>query len=68
MSAIGGILSLSKNKISRDCLLQFHDTMLVQKHRGPDKTTFFAFDFNKNTLNSWFSNASVIWDTISICF
>lgn len=50
MSAIGGILSLSKNKISRDCLLQFHDTMLVQKHRGPDKTTFFAFDFNKNTF------------------
>lgn len=50
MSAISGLLSLNKNKIPYEAVLQFHDVMAVQKHRGPDKTQFCAFTFDKEVL------------------
>lgn len=50
MSAISGLLSLNKNKIPYEAVLQFSDVMVVQKHRGPDKTQFCAFTFDKEVL------------------
>lgn len=48
MSAISGIISLNKERIPYETLLQFNRVMQVQKHRGPDATLSCAFDFNKN--------------------
>ena len=50
MSAISGILSLNKNRIPYQNILEFNDVMLSQKHRGPDKTLFCCYDVNKNVL------------------
>ncbi len=50
MSAISGILSLNKNKLSYENLLQFDDVMSVQKHRGPDKTSMLVFSFDNDVI------------------
>ena len=50
MSAIGGILSINKNKLPFENILQFNEVMSVQKHRGPDKTHFCAFDFCNDVI------------------
>ena len=50
MSAISGIISLNKERISHKTVLQFNEVMQVQKHRGPDARGFSVFDFEKNAL------------------
>lgn len=50
MSAISGMLSLNKNNLPHECVLQFNDVMSVQKHRGPDKTQFCSFNNNNEVF------------------
>lgn len=52
MSAISGLISLGQDRLSHSAILQFDNVMKAQKHRGPDATRFFAFDFDNNTIFS----------------